>query len=223
MVCFFLFLHFSSSKEDEEFNSSVVVDNVEDSSVGVSHEQNEKEFEKTSKTRGRFCKEADTAPYAIHPGTTKMYQNLRPYYWWQTMKKDVAEFVVKCMICQQVNFGLYQSIPEWKWEKITMAFLVGLPRTLRKHDAIWVIVDRLMKSAHFLSIRLGDSRDKLAELYVSEIMRLHGVPVSIVSDRDPRVISYFWGSLQRALGTKLHFSTVFHPQKDGQLERTIKP
>ncbi|KAL0433718.1 UNVERIFIED_CONTAM: hypothetical protein Slati_2706100 [Sesamum latifolium] len=84
------------------------------------------------------------------------------------------------------------SIPEWKWKKITMDFVVGLPRTLRKHDAIWVIVDRLTKSAHFLPIRQGDSLDKLARLYVAEIVRLHGVPVSIVSDRDPRFTSRFW-------------------------------
>ncbi|KAL0283702.1 UNVERIFIED_CONTAM: Transposon Tf2-11 polyprotein [Sesamum radiatum] len=137
--------------------------------------------------------EAHNAPYAMHPGTTKMYRNLKPYYWWQTIKKDVAEFVAKCMICQQVKVEHQApavklrppSIPEWKWEKITMDFVVGLPRTLRKHDAIWVIVDRLTKSAHFLPIKLGDSLDKLAELYVSEIVRLNGVPVSIVSDRDP--------------------------------------
>ncbi|KAL0340188.1 UNVERIFIED_CONTAM: Transposon Ty3-G Gag-Pol polyprotein [Sesamum radiatum] len=98
----------------------------------------------------------------------------------------------------------------------------GLPRTLRKHDAIWVIVDRLTKSAHFLPIRLGDSLDKLAELYVLEIVRLHGVPVSIMSDRDPRFTSHFWGSLQGALGTKLHFSTAFHLQTDEQSERTIQ-
>ncbi|KAL0278067.1 UNVERIFIED_CONTAM: Transposon Tf2-11 polyprotein [Sesamum radiatum] len=127
--------------------------------------------------RRGILQEAHNAPYSMHPGTTKMYQNLRPYYWWQTMKKDVAEFVAKCMTCQQVKAehqapaGKLRplSIPEWKWEKITMDFVVGLPRTLRKHDAIWVIVDRLTKSAHFLPIRLGDSLDKLAELYVSEI------------------------------------------------------
>ncbi|KAL0451822.1 UNVERIFIED_CONTAM: hypothetical protein Slati_1160300 [Sesamum latifolium] len=150
--------------------------------------------------REEILREAHNAPYAMHPGTVKMYRNLRPYYWWQTMKKDVAEFVAKCMTCQQVKAehqapaGKLRplSIPEWKWEKITMDFIVGLPRTLRKHDAIWVIVDRLTKSAHFLPIRQGDSLDKLAELYVAEIVRLHGVPVSIVSDRDPRFTSRFW-------------------------------
>ncbi|KAL0409540.1 UNVERIFIED_CONTAM: Transposon Ty3-G Gag-Pol polyprotein [Sesamum radiatum] len=180
--------------------------------------------------RDEILQEAHNAPYAMHPGIVKMYQNLRPYYWWQTMKKDVAEFVAKCMTCQQVKAehqapaGKLRplSIPEWKWEKITMDFVVGLSRTFRKHDAIWVIVDRLTKSAHFLPTRQGDSLDKLAELYVAEIVRLHGVPVSIVSDRDPRFTSRFWGSLQKALGTKLHFSTVFHPQTDGQSERTIQ-
>ncbi|KAL0378461.1 UNVERIFIED_CONTAM: Transposon Ty3-G Gag-Pol polyprotein [Sesamum radiatum] len=142
--------------------------------------------------RRGILQEAHNAPYSMHPGTTKMYQNLRPYYWWQTMKKDVAEFVAKCMTCQQVK---------------------------AEHQAP---ADRLTKSAHFLPIRLGDSLDKLAELYVSEIVRLHGVPVSIVSDRDPRFTSHFWKSLQKALGTRLHFSTAFHPQTDGQSERTIQ-
>ncbi|KAL0458155.1 UNVERIFIED_CONTAM: Transposon Tf2-11 polyprotein [Sesamum latifolium] len=139
-------------------------------------------------------------------------------------------FVAKCLTCQQVKAEHQApagklhplSIPEWKWEKITMDFVIGLPRTFRKHDAVWVIVDRLTKSAHFLPIYQNDSLDKLAELYISEIVRLHGIPTSIVSDRDPRFTSHFWGSLHKALGTKLHFSTAFHPQTDGQSERTIQ-
>ncbi|KAL2226758.1 UNVERIFIED_CONTAM: Transposon Tf2-12 polyprotein [Sesamum indicum] len=173
--------------------------------------------------RMEIMHEVHYAPYAIHPGSTKMYRDLTPYYWWPTMKKNVAEFVAKCLTCQQVK-AEHQApagklhpltIPEWKWEKITMDFVIGLPRTFRRHVAIWVIVDRLTKSAHFLPIRQNDSLDKLAELYVSEIVRLHGIPTSIVSDRDPRFTSHFWGSLQTALGTKLHFSTAFHPQTNG--------
>ena len=102
-------------------------------------------------------------------------------------------------------------IPVWKWEKITMDFVTGLPRIQRQHDAIWVIVDRLTKSAHFLPINVEDSLEKLAQLYVDEIVRLHGVPISIVSYRDPRLTSRFWPSLQATLGTRLHFSTAFHP------------
>ena len=96
-----------------------------------------------------------------------------------------------------------------------MDFVTGLPRIQRQHDAIWVIVDRLTKSAHFLPVNVKDSLETLAQLYVNEIVRLHGVPVSIVSDRDPRFTSRFWPSLQTTLGTRLHFSTTYHPQTDG--------
>ncbi|KAG4182221.1 hypothetical protein ERO13_A09G030833v2 [Gossypium hirsutum] len=103
-----------------------------------------------------------------------------------------------------------------------MDFISGLPLSLRKKDAIWVIVDRLTKSAHFILVRMDYSLDKLAELYISEIVRLHGVPVSIISDRDPRFTSRFWDKLQEALGTQLYFSTAFHPQIDGQSEHVIQ-
>ena len=103
-----------------------------------------------------------------------------------------------------------------------MDFVVGLPKTLKQHDAIWVIVDRFSKSAHFLPVRMTYSMDQLAELYVQEIVRLHGVPVSIISDRDARFTSKFWESLHKAMGTRLKFSTAFHPQSDGQSERTIQ-
>ena len=103
-----------------------------------------------------------------------------------------------------------------------MDFLTSLPWTQRQHDAIWVIVDRLTKSSHFLQVNVEDSLEKLAQLYVDEIVRLHGVPVSIVSDRDPRFTSRFCHSLQTTLGTCLHFSIAFHPQTDGQSERSIQ-
>jgi len=102
-----------------------------------------------------------------------------------------------------------------------MDFVVGLPRTIQKFDFIWVIVDRLTKSAHFLPINIRYSLEKLTELYIKEIVKLHGFPTSIVSDRDPRFTSKFWGSIHQALGTKLHFSSAYHPQTDGQSERTI--
>ena len=180
--------------------------------------------------RREIMEEAHCAAYAMHPGSTKMYLTLKTQFWWPKMKKDIADFVAKCFTCQQVKIehqapaGKLQSlpIPEWKWERITMDFVIGLPKTTKKNDAIWVVVDRLTKSAHFLPIRWGCTLEHLAKKYVDEIVRLHGVPVSIVSDRDPRFTSRFWESLQRALGTKLHFSTAFHPQTDGQSERTIQ-
>ena len=118
------------------------------------------------------------------------------------MKREVAGFVERCLTCQQVKAehqrpsGLLQplEIPEWKWENITMDFVIGLPPTQKGYDAIWVIVDQLTKSAHFLPIRIRYNLEKLAKLYIKEIVSRHGVPVSIVSDRDPRFTSIFWKS-----------------------------
>ena len=146
------------------------------------------------------------------------------------MKVDIAEWVSKCLTCQKVKAehqkpsGLLQplEIPEWKWEQIAMDFVVGLPLTQSKCDAIWVIVDRLTKSAHFLPINERYSVDRLANMYLKEIVARHGVPVSIVSDRDPRFNSRFWQSFQECLGTKMNMSTAYHPQTDGQSERTIQ-
>ena len=177
-----------------------------------------------------IMEEAHSSAYAMHPRSTKMYRTLRDHYWWRGMKREIAEFISKCLTCQQIKIehqkpaGLLQplSIPEWKWERITIYFVTGLPRTKRGHDAIWVIVDRLTKSALFIATNNTYSLERYARLYVDEIVRLHGAPVSIVSDRDPRFTSRFWPKLQVAMGTRLHFSTAFHPQTDGQSERTIQ-
>jgi len=103
-----------------------------------------------------------------------------------------------------------------------MDFVTHLPRTVRNHDAIWVIVDRLTKSVHFLAVNLRMSMMKLTQMYINEIVRLHGVPLSIVSDRDPRFTSRFWQTLQNAMGSRLTMSSAYHPQTDGQSERTIQ-
>ncbi|TYJ95735.1 ty3-gypsy retrotransposon protein [Cucumis melo var. makuwa] len=122
---------------------------------------------------------------------------------------------------RQKPAGLLQplSIPKWKWENVSMDFITGLPRTLRGFTVIWVMVDRLTKSAHFVSGKSTYTTSKWAQLYMSEIVRLYGVPVSIVSDRDARFTFKFWKGLQTAMGTRLDFSTTFHPQTDSQTER----
>ena len=120
--------------------------------------------------------------------------------------------------------GLLQplEVAEWKWEHVIMHFVTHLPRTSRRHDAVWVIVDRLIKSAHFLAVLMTFILEEFCRLYIQEIVRLHGVPMSIVSDRDPRFMTHFWKSFQKAMGTCLMMSIAFHPQTDGQLERTIR-
>ncbi|CAH9101779.1 unnamed protein product [Cuscuta epithymum] len=178
--------------------------------------------------RKQIMKEAHDTPFTMHPGSTKMYHDLKKNFWWSGMKKDVAKFVQSCLTCQQVKAehqrpgGELQpiQIPEWKWDEISMDFIMGLPKTTGGYDAIWVIVDRLTKSAHFIPISASISLEKLAKLYIQEIVRLHGVPKSIISDRDSRFTSHFWKCVQQSLGTKLKFSTAFHPQTDGQTERT---
>ena len=120
------------------------------------------------------------------------------------MKREISDFISRCVICQQVKAkyqvpsGLLQPVMilEWKWDRVTMDFVSGLPLSPKRKDAIWVVVDRLMKSTHFIPICTDYSLDKLVELYISEIVRLHGVPVSIISDGDPSFISQSWKRLQ---------------------------
>ncbi|GJV39013.1 reverse transcriptase domain-containing protein [Tanacetum coccineum] len=174
--------------------------------------------------------EAHKSRYYVHPGADKLYHDLRDMYWWSGMKRDIAIYVSKCLTCSKVKVehqrpsGLLQQleIPEWKWDKITMDFITKLPKTKSGHNTIWVIVDRLTKSAHFLAIREDYSTERLARLYINEIVARHGVPVSIISDRDGRFTSRFWQTLQKALGTRLDMSIAYHPQTDGQSERTIQ-
>ncbi|GJT28843.1 putative reverse transcriptase domain-containing protein [Tanacetum coccineum] len=146
--------------------------------------------------RGLIMLESHKSKYSIHPGSDKMYHDLRKLYWWPNMKADIATYVSKCLTCAKVKAehqkpsGLLQQpeIPVWKWERITMDFITKLPRTPSGYDSIWG----------------------------------HGVPVSIISDRDPRFASRFWRSLQKSLGTNLDMSTAYHPETDGQSERTIQ-
>ncbi|GJY47069.1 putative reverse transcriptase domain-containing protein, partial [Tanacetum coccineum] len=142
---------------------------------------------------------------------------------WPKMKKDIAEYVSKCLTCLKVKaehqspYGLLQQseIPVWKWEGIAIDFVTKLSRTSSGHDTIWVIIDRLTKSAHFLPMRKDYKMERLARLYLNEIVARHSVPILIISDRDSRFTSRFWQSMQEALGTRLDLSTAYHPLTDG--------
>ena len=113
------------------------------------------------------------------------------------------------------------EVAEWKWEHVMMDFVTHLQSTQRRYDTVWVIVDRFTKSTHFLEVGMAFTLEEFFQLYIREFFRLHGVPVSIVSDRDPKFTTHFWKSFQKAMGTQLTMSTAFHPQIDGQLARTI--
>ncbi|GJS10642.1 putative reverse transcriptase domain-containing protein [Tanacetum coccineum] len=174
--------------------------------------------------------ESHKSKYSIHPGSDKMYQYLKKLYWWPNMTAEIATYVSKCLTCAKVKaecqkpFGLLVQpvIPVWKWENITMDFVTKLPKTSTGQDTIWVIVDRLMKSAHFLPMKETDSMEKLTRQYLKEVVSRHGVPILIISDRDSKFTSHFWQSLNKALGTQLDMSSAYHPQTDGQSERTIQ-
>ncbi|GKF12908.1 putative reverse transcriptase domain-containing protein, partial [Tanacetum coccineum] len=189
----------------------------------------QKEAVDEGEARTLIIDEAHKSKYSVHPGADKMYYDLRDRYWWSGMKKDIAEYISKCLTCLKVEVehqrpsGLLQQpeIPIWKWEGIAIDFVTKLPRTSSGHDTIWVIVDRLTKSAHFLPMREDYKMERLARLYLNEIVARHGVPISIISDRDSHFTARFWQSSQEALGTHLDMSTAYHPQTDGQGEHTI--
>ncbi|GJY73829.1 putative reverse transcriptase domain-containing protein [Tanacetum coccineum] len=180
--------------------------------------------------RGLIMLKSHKSKYSIHPRSNKMYHDLKKLYWWPNMKADIATYVSKCLTYAKVMAehqkpsGLLQQpeIHVWKWERITMDFITKLPRTSSGYDSIWVIVDRLTKSAHFIPKNEKYKMDRLTRLYLKEIVYRHGVPVSIISDRDPRFASWLWRSLQKSLGTNLDMSTAYHPETDGRSERTIQ-
>jgi hypothetical protein len=144
------------------------------------------------------------------------------------VKRDITEYRALCDTCQRVKAehqrpaGLLQplKISEWKWEEFRMDFIVGLPYNQAGYDSTWVIVDRLTKVVHFIPVKTTYSGAKLAKLYMSRIMCLHGVPKKIMSDRGSQFTSKFWEKLHESMDTKLNFSLAYHPQTDGQMERT---
>ncbi|GJU54650.1 putative reverse transcriptase domain-containing protein [Tanacetum coccineum] len=147
--------------------------------------------------RALIMHESHKSKYSIHPGSDKMYQDLK-----ETEYQKPSGLLVQ------------PKIPKWKWENITMDFVTKLPKTASGQDMIWVTVDRLTKSAHFLSAKENDSMEKLTRQYLKEVVSRHRVPVSIISDRDGRFVSQFWQSLQESFGTQLDMSMAYHPETD---------
>nr|GEX01155.1 putative reverse transcriptase domain-containing protein [Tanacetum cinerariifolium] len=180
--------------------------------------------------RDLIMHESHKSKYSIHPGSDKMYQDLKKLYWWPNMKAIIAKNVGTCLTCYRVkaecqkpsSLLVLPEIPMWKWERITMDFVTKHPRSSNEHDTIWVIIDRLTKSTHFNPNQEIDSMETLTRLYIKEIVSWYVVPISIISDHDCHFTSRFWQSLQSTLGTQLDMSTTYHIETDGQSERTIQ-
>jgi hypothetical protein len=166
---------------------------------------------KDPELKKKILDEAHLSKFSMHPGSNKMYHDLRSLYWWTRMKREIAKYISECDTCQRIKASHLKAagplqplhIPSWKWEDICMDFIVGLPNTSRHHDSIWVIVDRLTKTAHFLPVHTTHKTEKYAEIYVDQIVRLHGIPKTIVSDRGALFVARFWEQLQDSLGTQV--------------------
>lgn len=166
-------------------------------------------------------------PYAGHPGYQKLITSLRKEYHWPGMKRDVTEYLARCIECQLIKAehqhpaGLLQPlpIPEWKWEVITMDFITGLPKSKKGNDSIMIVVDKLSKTAHFIPVQSTYRVAQIANVFMQNIFKLHGLPKTIISDRDVKFTSAFWRTLFEGLGTQLNFSIAYHPQTNGQTER----
>jgi hypothetical protein len=177
--------------------------------------------------RSIILKKSHRALYCAHQGVKNMYAKMKKLFFWVRMKQDVVHFVTRFLECQQVKVnhhhptGLLQphDVPMSKWEVISMDFVVGLPLTSHQHNAILVIVDKLTKSAHFIPVRDTYDVTDVARVFLRKVIRLHGIPKKITSDRDSKFTSRFWISLQPVLGTQLNLSTSYHPETDGKTKR----
>ncbi|WVZ97621.1 hypothetical protein U9M48_043140 [Paspalum notatum var. saurae] len=164
---------------------------------------------KDMQLRKKILDEAHTSMFTMHPGSNKMYQDLKQKFWWTRMKREIAKYVSECDVCQRVKADHLKptrmlqplALPAWKWEDIHIDFIVGLPRTQKGYDSIWVIIDRFTKSVHFIPVKNRYNAQRYAEIYVSRIVSLHGE------------------QLQTALGTTSIHSSAYHPQTSGQVER----
>jgi hypothetical protein len=158
---------------------------------------------KNPELRKKILDEAHLSKFSLHPGSNKMYHDLRSLYWWTRMKREITKYVAECDTCQRIKASHLKvastlqplPVPSWKWEDIFMDFIVGLPNTSRHHDSVWVIVDRLTNTTHFLPVHTTHKADKYAEIYIDQIVRLHGIPRTIVSDRGALFVAHFWEQL----------------------------
>ena len=181
----------------------------------------------TGSTRDFLIWELHGGGLAGHFGLTKTILAVEARYYWPHLRRDIRRIVGRCSTCMigkmtKQNSGQYMPlpVPESPWQEVSLDFVLGLPRTRRQLDTILVVIHRFSKMAHFIACSRTSDAPHTARLFFNEVVRLHGIPRSIVSDRDVRFTSKFWKTLWRLMGTTLQFSTAFHPQTDGQMEVT---
>ncbi|GJP78463.1 hypothetical protein CLOP_g8756, partial [Closterium sp. NIES-67] len=177
--------------------------------------------------RQLLLEEYHDALYARHFGSNKTLTGIAKHYYWPYMADDVQKFVTSCDTCQrmksskQKKAGLLQPlpVPEQPWQVVSLDFITGLPPTTSGHDAILVVIDKFSKMVHFIPTHTTARTEETAQLFVRHIISQHGIPTTLISDRDPKFTSKFWKELMSLLGTKLAMSSAYHPQTDGQTER----
>jgi hypothetical protein len=195
---------------------------------GIIYKGNRIYVPNNTQIKKKILYEYHDTPIAGHVGVTKTVENVSRQFYWPKLHEEVKQYVLSCLPCQsnkpsnQEPIGLLQPlpIPEVRWEVVSMDFITQLPTTKHGNDAIMIVVDKLSKQAHLIATKTAVSAPEVATLFFREVVRHHGVPKSIISDRDPRFTSMFWKSLWQQLGTKLQMSTAYHPESDGQTERT---
>lgn len=160
-----------------------------------------------------------------HFGLDKTLVLIRNFYFWPRMQSYLRKFFLECVVCQRdkgtsSNVGLYTPlpIPTKPWDSVSMVFVLGLPRTKSSYDSVYVVVDWCSKMTHFLPCKVTHDASNITGLLFKEIVRFHGLPLSIISNRDPKFLGHFWRTLWHKLGTNLCFSYYYHPQSDGHTE-----
>ncbi|CAI7855541.1 unnamed protein product [Closterium sp. NIES-53] len=175
-----------------------------------------------------LLEEFHDVPYAGHFGSNKTLAGIAKYYYWPGMAADVQQFITSCDTCQRMksskqkkNTGLHQPlpVPVQPWQVVSLDFITGLPSTSWGHDSILVVIDKFSKMGHFISTNATATAEASARLFFDRIITIHGIPATLISDRDPKFTSKFWKELMGLLGTKLAMSSAYHPQTDGQTER----
>jgi hypothetical protein len=180
-----------------------------------------------SELKSVILKEMHNVFYAGHLGCQKTISVVKSQYYWLGMKREIVEYIDKCLECERVKGkhrhpdGLLQPlpIPKWKWEVVTMDFILGFPRTSKQHDAIMVVMEKLTKASHFIPMKVTHKETNVVDIYIREVEQFHNIPKTIVSERDPKFTSNVWRGLLKGFGMNLNFSTTYHPESDGKIER----